>query len=128
MIVGTISVTCPTISSDMSSSVPVIDFTAGQTVPIDGKWNITPDQELLAVEIIEAFKTVGFLCLVNTELNQTTVRCFLLRSELFLNLMLQLTMSNVLAVETIKFTLQATCRKHICCKSIILKKHSMHFL
>ena len=57
----------------MPTSVPVIDFTAGQTVAVDGKWDITSDQRTLAKEMIEAFKTVGFICLVNTSIDEKKV-------------------------------------------------------
>ncbi|KAF6022771.1 hypothetical protein EB796_018917 [Bugula neritina] len=52
--------------------VPVIDFTAGQSIPGDAAllWKTTPEQISLADDIISALKNVGFICLVNTGITQ----------------------------------------------------------
>jgi len=55
--------------------VPVIDFTAGQSIPGDAAllWKTTPEQISLADDLISALKTVGFICLVNTGITQDEV-------------------------------------------------------
>lgn len=55
--------------------MPVIDFGSGIDVPAarHAEWVPSDDQRNLAKEIIDAFSTVGFICLVNTGITQDQV-------------------------------------------------------
>jgi len=48
-------------------SVPVVDFSAGVSIPVTKgqSWNPTDEQKLLAADLISAFSTVGFVCIAN---------------------------------------------------------------
>lgn len=56
-------------------SVKVIDFSPAQFVPTDkqAKWDPTDDQKQLAKTLVHEFKTVGFVCLTNTPIDQQKV-------------------------------------------------------